>query len=184
MNETDEYILKAIRTAVWSGFYDVDDVEEIVDDILEDDADEEMLRATITLEFEKKAQAELTWPAVTDCDRLNDAFAAAERADFVALQNAGYTMSDALSDVDEAAAERTPRPRFYCFFHGQDLERAVNGEGLMIAFGSFSDTLGDKKKAGQRISAHLQDAGLTVSWSGDAEERLHLPKLDWKRRRG
>ena len=73
MSETDEYILNAIKNWVWSGFYSPDEVDSMIDDILEDDADEAMLRAAVALEFEKKAAAEtfagefgVTYPVVLD----------------------------------------------------------------------------------------------------------------------
>jgi hypothetical protein len=39
MSETDEYILDTIKIWVWSGFYSPSDVEEMIADVLEDDAD-------------------------------------------------------------------------------------------------------------------------------------------------
>jgi hypothetical protein len=40
MSETDAYILNAIREWFWCGFYSPTDVDEMINDILEDDADE------------------------------------------------------------------------------------------------------------------------------------------------
>jgi hypothetical protein len=39
MNDTNKYTLDSIKTLVWSGFYDLEDVNEMIEDILEDDAD-------------------------------------------------------------------------------------------------------------------------------------------------
>lgn len=47
MNDTDKYILDVIKSCVWSGFYDTADVHQVIDDILENDADEPMLRAAV-----------------------------------------------------------------------------------------------------------------------------------------
>jgi hypothetical protein len=44
MNKTEEYILNAIRLHVWSGFYDEADIHQLVDDIIEGDADEQKMR--------------------------------------------------------------------------------------------------------------------------------------------
>jgi hypothetical protein len=62
MNDTEKYILDAIKTWVWSGFYDADEVNAMIDDILEGDADEAFLRSTVVPEFEKKSAAETSWP--------------------------------------------------------------------------------------------------------------------------
>lgn len=183
MNETDEYILHAIKNWVWSGFYDADEVDSMIDDILEDDADEAMLRASVVSEFDKKSATEASWPNTTDCDRLDQAFAELNSRGIVALHNAGYTMSDGISDVSEVLGgqDRTGI-KGYCFYHGQDTERAVEGGGLWIAFGDLHDDPLKKTEIGHLVKDVLQASGLTVEWNGDPETRLNLPKLDWKRR--
>lgn len=183
MNETDEYILDSIKTWVWSGFYTPEEVQEFVGDILEDDADEVMLRAAVDAEFCKKAGEEKSWPTVTDCDRLDAAFDDLEAHGLIALQNAGYTMSDGRSDVGDALAKRNRDSVLgYCFYHGQDLERAIAGGGLMLAFGDL-DAVADKKLAvGRLIKRVLEKHGFAVEWNEDPETRIDIPKLDWKRR--
>src|SRR5947208_586733 len=101
MSEADEYILNAIKTWVWSGFYSPRDVDQMIGDILEDDADETSLRAAVRPEFAKKAAAQASWPRRTDCDRLGEAFTELNSRGIIALHNAGLTMSDGISDVAE-----------------------------------------------------------------------------------
>ena len=74
MNETETYIANQIRLNVWSGLTVLDDVQDMITEILEDDADEEILRGLVAQEFERKADAENSWPEVTDCDKLDAAF--------------------------------------------------------------------------------------------------------------
>jgi hypothetical protein len=184
MNETDKYIMDAIKTCVWSGFYDADDVHRVVDDILEDDADEAMLRSAVAPEFEKKAVAEDTWPQETDCDRLDQAFDIMNSKGIIALQNAGYTMSDGLGDVGEALHGRDCGTiKGYCFYHGQDLERAVAGAGLMLAFGDLDSDPAQKTAIGYTVKEILESTGFVVDWNGNPESRLNIPNLDWKRRK-
>lgn len=183
MSETDDYILNSIRTWVWSGFFTPDEVQEFIGDILEDDADESMLRAAVDPEFQKKAQDEKSWPAITDCDRLDAAFDEMEASGLIALQNAGYTMSDGHADVGDAYEARDQsRIKGYCFYHGQDLERAVAGDGLMLAFGDLEEGKSQKAEIGQLVKSVFEKHGLAVSWDGDPEKRINLPKIDWKRR--
>ena len=184
MNDTTRYILDAIRSHVWSGFDSPADVHRVIDDLLEGDADEGLLRAAVGPEFARKQAAEKAWPQTTDCDRLDAAFETLNATGIIALQNAGYTMSDGISDVSEALHQRGSREgvQGYCFYHGQDLERAVAGEGLMLAFGSLEDDETLKLGVGQRVREILESGGFTVQWNGDAKKRLNLPSLDWKRR--
>jgi len=183
MNETDEYILNAIKTWVWSGFYSPSQVDDMIGDILEEDANEGLVRAAVLPEFAKKAAAEATWPSTTDCDRLDAAFQALKSQGIIALQNAGYTMSDGISDVAEALHERgRDGVRGYCFYHGQDLERAVNGGGLMLAFGDLDDNKEQKKQIGSLVKEVVESFGVAAEWNSDPETRLSLPRIDWKRR--
>jgi hypothetical protein len=187
MTGTTQYILNLIKARVWSGFYSPEEVDSMIDDVLEEDADEDFLRAEVPVEFQKKAEAERHWPPVTDCDCLDAAFRALDAQGVLALQNAGYTQSDGHTDAFEAlsCAERG-RYTGYCFYHGQDLERAVAGGGLMIAFNNV-DGDGDpaaKTEVGRLVKEALEQAGLKCDWAGDPEKRIEIPHFDWKRRQG
>jgi len=157
MNETEQYILDAIKSQVWSGFYNESDVHQLIDDIIEKDADEKMLRESVPIEFGKKLIAENSWPEQTACDRLSNAFDAMRAENIVAIQNAGYTMSDGFTEVSEMLHQiGRDGIRGYCFYHGQDLERAVCGEGLMLAFGDLEDTLNGKIEIGKIVVGVMQ----------------------------
>lgn len=183
MNDATRYILDAIQNHVWSGFDCPADVDQLIDDLLEGDADEAFLRAAVSPEFARKQAAEATWPLTTDCDRLDAAFERLNTHGIIALQNTGYEMSDGLTEVAEALHRRGREGvQGYCFYHGQDLERAVAGEGLMLAFCSLDDDETHKLEVGQRVREVLEGGGFTVQWNGDSETRLNLPGLDWKRR--
>jgi len=184
MNETDKYILNAIKTAVWSGFYDAGDVQQLIDDLLEDDANEAMLRSAVAEEFAAKTAAEASWPDETDCDRLDRVFESLNARGIIALQNTGYTMSDGLHDVAFVLHEQGRKNvQGYCFYHGQDLERAVAGEGLKLAFGGLEDDATQRVAVGNAVRDALESKGFEVQWNGDPEVRISVPQLDWKRRR-
>jgi hypothetical protein len=182
-SEVEKHIRECIRFWVWSGYNDADAVEEMLPDVLEDGVDAPAMYAAITDEFAEKSRAEADWPQRTDCDRLDAAFVALDADGICAVQYAGYTMSDGFSEVAEALEQRGRKKYHgYCFFHAQDVERAIDGHGLMVAFG---DVDGDATKAaevGRRICAALQDAGLRVLWDNDVKERIQIPDIVWQRR--
>lgn len=183
LNETDQYILDTIRKKVWSGFYTAEEVDEVIDDILEDDAHEKFLRAAVAPEFDKKREAEREWPEVTDCDRLDAAFEALEKRQILCLHNAGYTMSDGHEDAFEALSSQSGRGYIgYCFYHGQDLERAVDGGGLMIAFDHVDGDVAGKLGIGIALKEELERVGFKLDWDGTEDKRINIPNIDWKRR--
>lgn len=183
MSDIDQYILDAIKTFVWSGFYSPADVQQAIGDLLEEGADEAMLRAHVLPEFERKAQAELAWEPETDCDRLDAAFEALEEQGILALHNAGNTMSDGHEDA-AAILEESGSANFigYCFYHGQDVERALSGGGLLIAFDHIEGDVPEKATIGEAVQAALEAEGLATEWNGDPETRINLPDFEWKRR--
>ena len=183
LNDTDKYILDAIRKKVWSGFYTPDEVDSMVDDLLEGDAHEDFLREAIAPEFAKKREAEKTWPEQTDCDRLDAAFRALEQRGILCLQNAGYTMSEGEQEAFEMLSDQ-PDDKYsgYCFYHGQDLENAVDGGGLMIAFNYIVGKAPGQLGIGLALKEELERAGFTLEWNGTAEKRINIPNIEWKRR--
>ncbi len=183
LNETDRYILNAIRKWVWSGFYTADEIDFMIDDLLEDDAHEEFLRDAIAPELAKKSEAEKNWPAETDCERLDAAFVALETRNILCLQNAGFEMSDGHHEAFEVISDH-PGQRYigYCFYHGQDLERAVDGGGLMLAFDHVDGDVPDKIRVGNALKEELERVGFKIDWSGAADQRINIAVIDWKRR--
>ena len=101
----------------------------------------------------------------------------------IALQNAGMDISDGESDVgEELAKSDRSKVRGYCFYHFQDVERAVAGKGLMLAFGDLRSDREEKIKVGRLIVDTMRAHGFVVEWTGDPDVRIGLPKIDWKRR--
>ncbi|MEZ2311815.1 hypothetical protein AB6809_34980 [Paraburkholderia sp. RCC_158] len=136
----------------WSGFIDPNDVREMMGDFLEPDCDVARSEAFVESESQRKAAAEASWPSETDCDRLGRVFDRLDEEGICALSKAGYTTLDGHSDVSEAVRE-APKRRYYgyCFYHGQDIERALDGHGLMIAFGDFVDDKDRSAAVGCRV---------------------------------
>ena len=104
----------------------------------------------------------------------------------IALQNAGYTQSDGYDDIRQSYRRHSDRDTVigYCFYHGQDLERAVHGEGLYLAFGPVDANKEETEgpRIGAMIVEELTRAGFAVTWNGTFGQRIFVPTIDWKRR--
>lgn len=174
---------ETIRELVWSGHHSHAEVDEMVHELVDGPVDDAALRDAVAAEFVRKSAAEQRWPRETDCDRLDRAFAMLESDGIVALKNAGTTMSDGLDDVAEARESRgAALCKGYCFFHGQDVQRALAGEGLLLAFGSFDDDPSNKREVGRAVRRALEAEGFAVTWDEDPDRRIEIPQLEWRRR--
>ena len=88
--------LEEISAMVRSGFYIKDELMPIFCEEMYAPGEliPEEVSAALDSEFAKLAAEQHSWPAVTDCDRLDEAFLAINSRGVIALQNAGYTQSD------------------------------------------------------------------------------------------
>lgn len=125
-------------------------------------------------------------------DRLDAAFDELNATGIVAVQGAGYTMSDGWSDVNAIAtrlaeADAKKRPHGATFFHQQDLERAVAGRGLLLAFGAYEDDDAKHDAAsiavGKRVCEVLNKHGVPTTWDESVEQRIAIPPFEWRKRR-
>src|SRR5215469_17653370 len=136
--------------------------------------------------WQEQRAREAKWaePAVNDA--IDQTFTELNKRGIVALQNAGYTMSDGWSDVNDIASDLPEPPRGGVFYHGQDLERGVRGEGLCLAFGAYEDDDGKHEQASAAIAREVCDVlaqhGVTAEWDGQVSQRIEIPPFEWRRR--
>src|SRR5262245_60015670 len=130
--------LRDIDSLVRGGFEERDRVIEILCEEMyaPGELDQSDVTAAVDAAFASLARDEADWPETDDCDRLGSVVAALNARGIIGLQNAEYTQSDGYDDVRQSYHQRSDRDTVigYCFYHGQDLERAVQGEGLYLAF--------------------------------------------------
>ena len=181
-------VIEEITTLVRMGIYDKTQLVHILCEEKYEPGELEptAVAAVIDDEWTKWESQKTTWPAVTDCDRLDSAFVAIGKHAIIALHNAGYTQNDGYELFLDAYDSISPKSSIigYCYYHGQDLERAVRGEGLYIAFGPVDPSEEESKgpKIGNFVRDELIRAGLNVDWNGTFASRIYLPSLAWQRR--
>lgn len=178
-----------IRREVAGGFYDDDAVLRNAVEAFRDAFDADTLRSNAqallrdALRAHRAAQA--SWPAETDCDRLDAAFDALDAQGVVCRQNftccgtCGVAeIRDELEALDAAGCD----VRGYAFYHAQDTDAAVDGDGIFLNYGAFVDDDDAAVAIGRLIVDELSAHGLDTHWSGDLSQRIAL-SMDWKRRR-
>jgi hypothetical protein len=186
MAMTQEDIVSWVRSLIWSGEYGEEEVAlRIKDHLSENEVDEDWLRKVIGSEAESKRKAEATWPKVTDFDRLDRAFTILEAQGIIALHRAGFTLSDGLEDVYHAYEEaggKNSEYKGFCFYTEQDQQGALDGSGLCIAFGHFSEAVAKGVKVGQILRAALEREGFNVEWDGTIKTRPCVKGFHYQRR--
>jgi hypothetical protein len=177
------FTTESIHALVWSGFYDQNEVHEMLGSMIEDPAAEPMLREAIDREFASKAIDEASWPTLTDCDRLDAAFDDLYDRGVIAMHCAGFTLSEGDANARDAREELGEDDFFgFCFYHEQDVKSALESRGIYLAFDSFDDDSAARAKVGRVVKEALEAHGFKVTWNGDPGTRLIIPDFDWKQR--
>jgi hypothetical protein len=184
---TDE-TLGEIDTQVRSGFESRDRVIEIFCEEMyaPGDLDPTEVSTAVDAAIQAHELAKAAWPEITDCDRLNRAFERLAFEGIICLHNAGYTQSDGFDDFRESYRSHPERGRIrgYCFYHGQDTERAVEGGGLFLAFGPADPKQEEIEGpvVGRLITTALGAEGLHSEWDGTFAKRIFIPQFIWQKR--
>ena len=189
-DEVLEDLRAYVRQLVRGGFTPAGEIPEAALEYLDGEAEPERLRPHAEYEtaaaLVELSEEEKTWPAVTDCDRLDAAFADLEsagvlvRQDFTCCQPCGH--AEIADEVESAIADGRP-VRGYAFFHHQDTEAVVEGHGLHLAFGARGNGEENAVAIAREVAAALRAQGLQVDWDGTYQRRLSVT-IDWKKRRG
>ena len=145
MSEERDWAREILRSCLLSGYYTREEIIEIIaDEVFEgDEGEEQWLRRIVRREWQRKRAEESTWPATTDCDRLDALFLALETDRILTRHRCGLTIQDGRDVIESLREERGGENsglRGYCFYHLQDMEGCFDGGSLFLAFGGFPPT--------------------------------------------
>jgi len=129
---------------------------------------------------------EMSWPAVTDCDRLEAAFAELEKGGILCRQDFACCGKCGCADMAVLIRQEQERGREvigYTFYHVQDTERVMEDGLLYLSYGSVLPCEEAYVAVGHKVASALRAQGLKVEWDGTLQRRIAI-KLDWKHRLG
>lgn len=188
--ETRADIIDTIDFEVRAGFGDAEslreELEESLRDELPDITDDDVKEMVAHLDRELRARDELeaTWTETTTNDRITAAFDALDAKGIVALEEAGETLTDGWDEALDIADERDDDHYWgAAYYHRQDVERGVAGQGLLIAYGAFAETEPEALRVARLVVETLRSHGVPVSWDGTVEKRIQIEPFEWRRRR-
>lgn len=191
-DESRKHLLDRVECAVRGGFEDEEELLDGLEAWVEDELGEP--HGALVAELDAHARKllreqrvrEAGWSEPTLNDAIDSAFEELNANGIIAMENAGYTMSDGWSDVNEVAGYQDTPPRGAVFYHGQDLERGVAGQGLMLAFGAYESHPSKHEAASLAIAREVCDTlerhGVRTEWNGSLNERIRIPPFEWRKR--
>jgi hypothetical protein len=178
-----------IATLVAAGFDTPEEILQAASDYLAGDLDQRRIDLESGPMLERAlaahAAAEAGWPALTDCDRLDAAFAALEQQGVIARQNfscCGNCGSSEIWGEIDAARDAGDPAYGYAFYHIQDTENAADGGALFLNYGAVDEGEAAALSVAHEIVDALKAKGLETDWDGSWDRRIGV-SLDWKRRR-
>jgi len=186
-------IRQYIRKEVAAGFLDAREIEEsavdcFMNELKKGQLEPAMLRRIAGVEtdkaFAEQLDAQQKWPAVTDCDRLDQAFADLDRSGIVARQNFTCCQNCGHAEIGEEidTAEQAGTDVIgYAFFHLQNTGAAVETGNLYLYYGAMADGEDAAVRIGRAIVEALEQRGLRVDWNGERSTAIRV-KLQWRRR--
>lgn len=190
--ETRQFAEEVAETLIKGGFHTYEEVaKEVADCVLAEAQASDMVtegtarrqaRVLIERPWEERLVEQAEWPETTGPDRLQAAFDALEARNIMVRQDFLCCMTCADAEAMEEAEGRSPATEGFVFFHRQDTERAVAGQGLLLAYGVPSGSPIDQTTVGRRTTVALAEAGLSYEWDGSSTTRIHVTPLEWRKR--
>lgn len=123
--------------------------------------------------YKNKKISKLGWKNISR--ELENAFNQLQQKNIVALQNIGYTQSDAIADVLEYADKHQSEKDYlgYCFYTEQDKERALSSGSLFLSYDRLQPNVNSTEIA-QTILETLESFGFELEYSGNIDEKIHI----------
>ena len=191
MTENEAFIYESIENQVRMGFLSLDEIkdnilEEIEDNEFENEISEDWANKHIEAEWQSRLNETKTWKSPTDTDRLIAAFDELCDQNIIALHNAGYTTSDGeyeVVDVERKLRDNGIVSDGYCFYHEQDLSRAIAKEdpSLYIAFQKVdNEDDGVTIKVGKKVVEVLKKHEFEVDWNESPTTKILIPNFKWE----
>jgi len=191
MTENEELIYESIFNQVRMGFISISEIKENIIEEIEDNGFEEEISKQwavehIEQEVKKLWEDSKTWKQPTDTQRLIEAFDELCEQNIIALHKAGFTTSEGeyeVVEVERSLRENQVISDGYCFYHEQDLARAITPENpsLYLAYQKVDNS--DEKvtlEVGKKVAKVLKDKGFEVDWNEDVGQKILIPNFSWQ----
>ena len=191
MTENEAFIYESIFHKIRMSFLSIEEVKEMIMEEIEDNGFDDQISEVwanrmIEKEYEQLVTESKGWNKPTNTERLIQVFEELCKMNIIALHNAGYTTSDGECEVVEVEMELKKRGKKsdgYCFYHEQDLARAIQPENpsLMLAFQKINNSEEQVTiEIGRKIVEILKRNGFEVNWGESATRKIEIINFAWQ----
>lgn len=184
-DELIEEICYEISVLIDSGFYDCEEILEIIEEqFIDEELSLDKVNHIISTKYDEKLSKEKKWVRPTDFDKLKESFIQLNKNNIVTIHNAGYTIDEGVHDSFEVfhhLKSKDLTPDGFCFYHFQDIERAFESKLLSIAFGDFENNEKKSLEIGKIIVDVLKNNGFSINWNEDINTRIEIKPFKWEK---
>lgn len=185
---TKKDIIEQIRVSIKSGFYDKEEIITNIEDYLyEIPFDQDWTKHQIDKAYAERLKEQSIWSAVTDFDKLVQAFDRLNSSEIIALHNAGITKQDGEGDskeIHEDLLKKGINTKGFCYYHWQDIERVIDDGYLYIGFGDFNNDDKEALEIGKQVASTLESEGFKLNWDKTVATRIEITNIKWQKRFG
>jgi hypothetical protein len=169
-----------------------DDEESIVELLVQlaeeevDDVDEPTLtnlaRAAVHSAIKDQIARQVSWPKVTDCDRLDSAFSDLNKRGVLTIAG-DICCSNCAHDQLDGDVQNDLNAHGYAFYNAHDVAGVVPDASwfMFIGFGCPDGGPAEITSVAREVARALEKHGLKAIWDGDPMEKVWV-RLTWQRR--
>lgn len=172
----DENIVEELdlmrENLVRSGFFDEDEILEILEEQFMDEDD---------MDFDS-LEIELADSSNSNFSSLENAFSELSKRGIIAIHNCGYDIEEGVNDAFELLVHLRNNkfnPEGFCFYTFEDIEEAISNGKLKITFGDFEDDENKALEIGNVVRDVLESFDFNIVWDGTLDEQIMIDPFVW-----
>lgn len=171
-----------IQLLIKSGFYDDDEIMEIIaDEFIEEDISDDLISKLL---LENKENLEDLEGDSDDFINLKSAFCDLTKENIISIHNAGYDIEEGIQDSFELFVHlrnNKYNPIGFCFYTFEDIENVIEDNALNIAFGDFEYDEEKGLEIAKMIVSVLKSYGFEINWNESVDEIIEIENFNWKK---
>lgn len=171
-----------IQLLIKSGFYDDDEILEIIaDEFIEEDISDDLISKLL---LENRENLEDLEGDSDDFINLKSAFCDLTKENIISIHNAGYDIEEGIQDSFELFVHlrnNKYNPIGFCFYTFEDIENVIEDNALNIAFGDFEYDEEKGLEIAKMIVSVLKSYGFEINWNESVDEIIEIENFNWKK---